>query len=97
MYNRIRDLWPQARHIVLHNERRFQSQAVKLKSPDYGPLKTSQLPRDLDAFYFDVDQTQFNKTAVIENTEQCLEWLGLNILVNSNIHNYVEQYFAIHR
>jgi len=97
MYNQIQNLWPRARHIVLHNERLFQQQAVTLKSPDYGPLKTAQLPQDLDAFYFDVDQTQFNKTAVIQNTEQCLEWLGLNINVNSNIHNYVERYFAIHQ
>lgn len=97
MYNRIQDLWPQARHIILHNEREFQSRAVSLKSPDYGPLKTAQLPRDLDAFYFDVDGIQFNQSEVIESTEQCLEWLGLNILVNSNINHYVERYFAIHQ
>jgi hypothetical protein len=97
MYNRIRTLWPRAQHIVLHNEKEFQSQAVSLKSPDYGPLKTAQLPRDLEAFYFDVDGSQFDHTAVVENTERCLEWLGLNILVNSNIHNYVERYFAIHQ
>ena len=97
MYNRIQDLWPQARHIILHNESRFQQLAVTLKSPNYGPLKTDHLPDDLAAFYFDVDGTQFNKTAVIENTEQCLAWLGLNINVNSNIHNYVERYFAIHQ
>jgi hypothetical protein len=97
MYNRIQHLWPQAQHIILHNEREFQSRAVSLKSPDYGPLKTGQLPRDLGAFYFDVDGTQFNKAAVIENTEQCLKWLGLNINVNSNIDHYVERYFAIHQ
>ena len=97
MYDRIRNLWPQAKHIVLHNEREFQSRAVSLKSPDYGPLKTTQLPRDLEAFYFDVDGIQFDQSAVIETTERCLEWLGLNILVNSNIHNYVERYFAIHQ
>jgi hypothetical protein len=97
MYNRIQDLWPQAQHIVLHNERLFQQRAVTLKSPNYGPLKTGQLPRDLGAFYFDVDGTQFNKAAVIENTEQCLKWLGLNINVNSNIDHYVERYFAIHQ
>jgi hypothetical protein len=97
MYNRIQDLWPQARHIILHNESRFQQLAVSLKSPNYGPLKTTQLPRDLEAFYFDVDATQFNQSAVVETTERCLEWLGLNISVNSNIHNYVERYFAIHQ
>jgi hypothetical protein len=97
MYNKLKTLWPQARHIVLHNERRFQSRAVRLKSPDHGPLETIQLPRDLEAFYFDVDATQFNQSAVVETTERCLEWLGLNISVNSNIHNYVERYFAIHQ
>ena len=97
MYTKIKNLWPQARHIVLHNEREFQKRAVSLKSPDYGPLTTDQLPRELDAFYFDVDRTQFNKTAVIETTENCLAWLGLNIQVHSNIDHYVEQYFAIHQ
>ena len=97
MYNRIQNLWPQAQHIILHNEREFQQQAVRLKSPDYGPLTPDQLPCNLDAFYFDVDGSQFNKTAVIESTEQCLEWLGLNIHVHSNIGHYVEQYFAIHQ
>ena len=97
MYKRIQDLWPQARHIVLHNERQFQQRAVSLKSPDYGPLKTDQLPWDLDAFYFDVDCTQFKQSAVVETTEQCLEWLGLNINVHDNIDHYVEQYFAIHQ
>ena len=97
MYNKLKTLWPQAQHIVLHNEREFQSRAVSLKSPDYGPLKTAQLPQDLAAFYFDVDRTQFNQSAVIETTERCLKWLGLNISVNSNIHDYVERYFAIHQ
>jgi hypothetical protein len=97
MYNRLRNLWPQARHIVLHNETRFQQQAVQLKSPDFGPLKTAQLPRDLAAFYFDVDEIQFNRSAVIARTEQCLAWLGLNVNTNSNIDHYIEQYFAIHQ
>jgi hypothetical protein len=44
-----------------------------------------------------VDGIQFDQLAVVENTEQCLEWLGLNIDMNSNIHNYVERYFAIHQ
>jgi len=96
-YNKIKNMWPQAQHIVLHNETEFQHWAVRLKSPDYGPLKTTQLPGDLDAFYFDVDRTQFNQSAVVETTERCLEWLGLNISVNSNIYNYVERYFAIHQ
>ena len=96
-YNCIHNLWPQARNIVLHNESQFQSQAVQLKSPNYGSLKTTQLPLDLDAFYFDVDRTQFNQPAVIESTKQCLAWLGLDTHVNSNIHNYVERYFAIHQ
>ena len=96
-YHKIQRMWPRARHIVLHNERRFQHQAVRLKSPGYGPLKTTQLPRDLDAFYFNVDATQFDKTAVIASTEQCLEWLGLNISVNENIYNYIRRYFAIHQ
>jgi hypothetical protein len=96
-FQRIQNLWPCARHIILHNETDFQQQAVQLKNPDYGPLDTGQLPQDLDAFYFDVDNTQFNLTAVVENTEQCLEWLGLNTMVNSNIHNYIERYFAIHQ
>lgn len=97
MYNQIQNLWPQARHIVLHNESRFQQLAVSLKSTDHFTLKTGQLPQDLDAFYFDVDGTQFNQSAVVETTERCLEWLGLNISVNSNIHNYIERYFAIHQ
>ena len=97
MYNRIQTLWPQARHIILHNELEFQQRAVSIKSPDYGPLKTDQLPQNLDAFYFDVDKTQFDHTAVVETTEQCLAWLGLNITVNENIYNYIERYFAIHR
>jgi hypothetical protein len=97
MYNRLRNLWPQARHIVLHNETRFQQHAVQLKSPDFGPLKTAQLPRDLAAFYFDVDEIQFNRSAVIARTEQCLAWLGLNVNTNSNIDHYIEQYFAIHQ
>ena len=96
-YHKIQNIWPQARHIILYNESQFQQQAVKLKSPDYGPLKTDQLPDNLDAFYFDVDNSQFNKIKVIETTEQCLEWLGLNINVNSNIDQYVERYFAIHQ
>ena len=96
-YHKIQNTWPQAHHIILYNESQFQQQAVKLKSPDYGPLKTDQLPDNLDAFYFDVDNSQFNKTKVIETTEQCLEWLGLNINVNSNIDHYIEKYFAIHQ
>lgn len=96
-YNRIHELWPQAQHIVLHNEREFQQHAVQFKSPDYGPLKTAQLPQDLDAFYFDVDNTQFNSTAVIGATEQCLEWMGLDTTVNNNIYQYMERYFAIHQ
>ena len=97
MYNRIQHLWPQARHIILHNESQFQQRAVTLKSPDYGPLKTGQLPQDMSAFYFDVDSTQFNQSAIIETTKQCLSWLGLNNHVHSNINHYVEQYFAIHQ
>jgi hypothetical protein len=96
-YNRIQRLWPQAQHIVLHNEREFQQHAVRFKSPDYGPLKTAQLPRDLDAFYFDVGATQFNSSAVVNATEQCLEWLGLTTTVNNNIYQYMERYFAIHQ
>lgn len=96
-YNKLKNLWPRARHIILHNETQFQQRAVRLKSPDYGPLQTAQLPRDLEAFYFDVDGTQFNSTAIIENTERCLEWLGLNTCVNQNIHCYMERYFAIHQ
>jgi hypothetical protein len=96
-YNKIKYLWPQAKHIVLHNEREFQQQAVRLKSPDYGYLNTAKLPQDLDAFYFDVDGNQFNKTAIIANIEKCLAWLELNTSVNSNINNYIERYFAIHQ
>ena len=96
-FNRIHDLWPLAQHIVLHNETQFQQQAVRSKSPDYGPLKTAQLPNNLDAFYFDVDRTQFNRSAVIASTEQCLAWLGLDIDVNKNLHDYIERYFAIHQ
>ena len=96
-YNKLKNLWPQAQHIVLHNERRFQQQAVKLKSPDYGPLKTAQLPQDLDAFYFDVDSNQFDKTAIINQTHRCLSWLRLSTQVHSNIDHYVEKYFAIHQ
>jgi len=96
-FDRIHELWPRARHIVLHNETQFQQRAVRFKSPDYGILKTGQLPRDLEAFYFDVDGTQFKPTAIIENTENCLEWLGLNTCVNQNIHDYMERYFAIHQ
>ena len=96
-YNRIKTLWPQARHVVLHNETQFQQRAVQFKSPDYGSLQTAQLPCDLNAFYFDVDEIQFNHTAVIESTEQCLEWLGLGIDVNKNVHDYIERYFAIHQ
>ena len=96
-YNQIRELWPEAQHIVLHNESRFRQHAVQFKSPEYGPLKTAQLPRDLEAFYFDVDGTQFNSSAVINATEQCLEWMGLDTGVNNNIYQYMERYFAIHR
>jgi hypothetical protein len=96
-FDRITKLWPQARHIVLHNETQFQHRAVQFKSPDYGTLKTAQLPRDLEAFYLDVDGTQFDPTAVIENTESCLEWLKLDANVNSNIYNYMKRYFAIHQ
>ena len=96
-YSKIQRMWPRAQHIILHNESRFQQQAVKIKSPDYGPLQTDQLPLDLEAFYFDVDGSQFNHTAVIENTEQCLAWLGLNTHMHSNINHYVERYFAIHQ
>jgi hypothetical protein len=96
-YHKIQHMWPRARHVILHNEIQFQQLSVQIKNPDYGPLFTTQLPRDLDAFYFDVDSSQFNHTAVVENTEQCLEWLELNTTVNSNIHNYIERYFAIHQ
>ena len=97
MYNRIKTLWPQARHVILHNESTFQQLAVGIKSPDYGPLKIKQLPQDLDAFYFDVDCTQFNKSLVIERTQQCLAWLDLTTDLNANIDNYISRYFAIHR
>ena len=96
-YIRIQTLWPSAQHIVLHNESRFQQHAVQFKSPDYGPLKTAQLPRDLDAFYFDVDSTQFDALAVVNATGQCLEWMGLDTNVNNNIYQYMERYFAIHQ
>lgn len=97
MYNRIKTLWPQARHIVLFNEKEFQQQAVKFKNPNYGPLKTAQLPQDLEAFYFDVDGNQFNEASIIHQAQQCLLWLGLDTNINGNIHNYIERYFAIHR
>jgi hypothetical protein len=96
-YHKIQNMWPQSQHIILCNEREFQQQAVKLKSPDYGPLITDQLPQDLDAFYFDVDSNQFNKQAIINETHRCLAWLGLNVQVHSNINHYIEHYFAIHQ
>lgn len=97
MFDRIQNLWPQARHIILHNETQFQQLAVGLKSPDYGPLKTDQLPQNLDAFYFDVDRNQFDRLAIIHNTKQCLEWLGLTTDVHGNIDHYIAKYFAIHQ
>ena len=96
-YKKLKNLWPQAKHIVLHNAREFQQRAVQLKRLDYVSIRRAQLPQDLDAFYFDVDSNQFNKTAVVETTERCLAWLGLNTSVNSNIDNYIERYFAIHQ
>jgi hypothetical protein len=96
-YHKIQNMWPQSQHIVLHNETQFQQHAVRFKSPDYGPLITDQLPQDLDAFYFDVDGNQFDKTAIINETYRCLAWLGLNINLNSNINHYIEHYFAIHQ
>jgi hypothetical protein len=96
-YHKIQRMWPQARHIILYNEREFQQQAVRLKSPDHGLLTTDQLPQDLDAFYFDVDSNQFNKQAIINETHRCLAWLGLNIQVHGNIDHYIEKYFAIHQ
>ena len=96
-FDRIQTLWPQARHIVLHNEKEFQQRAVKLKSPNYGPVRTKQLPQDLEACYFDVDGTQFDSTAVVKCAEQCLTWLGLDATVNDNIYHYIERYFSIHR
>jgi hypothetical protein len=96
-YHKIQRMWPQARHIILHNEREFQQRAVQLKNPSYGRLRTDKLSQDLDAFYFDVDHNQFDKQAIINETCRCLEWLGLNTLVHSNIDHYVEQYFAIHQ
>jgi hypothetical protein len=98
-HHMIKKIWPQARHIVLYNESQFQQRAVQLKNhdPDFGHLKTEQLPRDLAAFYFDVDTNQFDKQAIINQTELCLAWLGLDTQLHSNIHHYIDRYFAIHQ
>ena len=96
-FNKIQNMWPQAKHIVLYNESRFQKLAVQFKSPNYSPLYTNQLPQDLQAFYFDVDNSQFDSKVMLENTEKCLDWLRLNTTVNSNLQNYIEKYFAIHQ
>ena len=96
-YHKICNMWPQAQHIILYNEKQFQQRAVTLKSPDAVQLRTAALPRNLPAFYFDVDGNQFNRSAIIKITEQCLAWMGLDTRMHDNINNYVERYFAIHQ
>ena len=92
----IVNIWPNARHIVLHNYTKFQTVAAKLKSGKYSISEVTIL--DNPAFFnVDVDNTYTTVNSVKLAVSNCIKWLGLDDKLHVNLDSYIKRYLALHR
>lgn len=96
MINEIRQKLPNARHIIMANADNFQRVSMSIKQDDPWPM-TYDTYNDPDAFIVDVDQTYMDVDRTITRVKECLEYLGLSTELDPNIHNFVTNYFNLHR
>ena len=96
-FDRIRDQWPNARHIILHNTKQFQQVAVAFKSPG-DQLNFSTIDLDIpDCFYLDVDNTYSDAAKIKKQVIDCLEWLGQDNNLHPALDQYIIRYLALHQ
>ena len=91
---------PKARNIVLHNHKKFQKKAAKIKAPDCIVSQLSQLdtvPFNSNFFYVDVDNTYIDVDTVKKTVNDCIKWLGLEINLHANLDSYIKKYLYLHQ
>lgn len=92
----ICDQLPNAKHILLKNAHDFQNISMSRKQLDPWQM-TYDTTSEIDAFEVDVDNTYMHVDRTIDRVKECLQYLGLDTELDSNIHSFVTRYFNLHR
>ena len=94
---------PGVKHLVLVNADEFCKMAISTKAPmDYDhKLSSGSFDRHMftnrNAFFLDVDSAYSDPAQLMAQLHQCLSWLDLDTELDPSLHDFVRQYFSLHR